>query len=104
MVGEFARVCMQTWALGALPLGGPRLWFTVGIAGAVSMTPMYGAARALGAGAMSLPLAYGGANVVALAFAAMTMSRRGVTLAGRDLIVLTVGLCGLAALAAALTR
>jgi O-antigen/teichoic acid export membrane protein len=104
MVGEFARVCMQTWALGALPLGGPRLWFTVGIAGAVSMTPLYAAARALGAGAMSLPLAYGGANVVALAFAAMTMSRRGVTLGGRDLVVLAVGLCGLAALAAALTR
>ena len=65
-----ARVCAQTWALGALPLGGVRLWFPIGLTGNLSMPLVYSAARALGAGAMSLPFAYGTAGVVLLVFAA----------------------------------
>jgi len=104
LVGEFARVCVQIWALGALPLGGVRLWFPIGLAGTLAMPLVYVAARALGAGTMSLPWAYGGAHVLSLAFTATAMSRRGVTLAGRDLALLAAALAGLAALAAALTR
>lgn len=104
LVGEFARVCVQIWALGALPLGGVRLWFPIGLAGTIAMPLVYAAARALGAGAMSLPFAYGGAHVLSLAFAATAMSRRGVTLGGRDLALLAAALAGLAALAIALAR
>ena len=104
LVGEFARVGVQTWALGALPLGGVRLWIPIGLAGTVSMPLVYVVARSLGAGAMSLPYAYGGAHVLSLAFTATTMSRRGVTLGGRDLALLAVALATLAALAVALTR
>jgi hypothetical protein len=68
------------------------------------MPLVYTTARALGAGAMSLPCAYAGAHLLSLTFAAATMSRRGVTLAGRDLALLGAALAGLAALAAALTR
>ena len=57
------------------------------------------AARALGAGAMSLPCAYAGAHVLSLAFAAVAMSRRGVTLGLRDLSLLAAALIGLASLA-----
>jgi len=99
LVGEFARVCVQTWALGALPLGGVRLWFPIGVAGTVAMPLTYAAARALGAGAMSLPCAYAGAHVLSLAFAAVAMSRRGVTLGLRDLSLLAAALIGLASLA-----
>jgi O-antigen/teichoic acid export membrane protein len=104
LVGEFARVCVQIWALGALPLGGVRLWFPIGLAGTIGMPLVYIAARALGAGTMSLPYAYGGAHVLSLAFTAAAMSRRGVTLGARDLALLAVALGGLAALAFALTR
>jgi O-antigen/teichoic acid export membrane protein len=104
LVGEFARVGVLTWGLGALPLGGVRLWFPIGIAPTIAMPLVYGMARALGAGAMSLPLAYGGANTLALAFTAATMSRRGVTLGGRDLALLVVAIAGLAGLAFVLKR
>ena len=104
LLGEFARVSTQTWALGALPLGGVRLWFPIGVVAASSMPLAYTAARALGAGAMSLPYAYAAAHLLSLAFAAAIMSRRGVTLAARDLALLGAALAGLAALAAALAR
>jgi O-antigen/teichoic acid export membrane protein len=104
MVGEFAKVCVQIWGLGALPLAGVRLWFPIGVAGTIAMPLVYMGARAAGAGVMSLPFAYGGAQVLSLAFAAVTMSRRGVTLGVRDLALMAAGLVGLGALAFTLTR
>jgi O-antigen/teichoic acid export membrane protein len=104
MVGEFAKVGVQIWALGALPLAGVRLWFPIGLTQSISMPLTYAAARAAGAGDMSLPYAYGGAHLLSLAVAGTLMSRRGVTLGARDLALLATGLAGLAALALALTR
>ena len=104
MLGEFGKVGVQTWALGALPLAGVRLWFPIGLAGTVSMPLVYTAARVMGAGAMSLPFAYGVAGLLSLAFTALAMSRRGVTLAARDVTLLAAAVAGLAALTFVLGR
>lgn len=104
MLGEFGKVCMQTWALGALPLGGVRLWFPLGLVTIASMAIGYPLANRLGAGVMSLPYAYAASGLVALGFAAVRMSRRGVTLAARDLVAPLVTFAVLAALALTLGR
>lgn len=98
LVGEYGKVAMQVWALGALPLGGVRLWFPLGLAWPLSMAAAYAVAHAAGAGVMELPYAYAATGAVALAFTAWTMSARGVTLRPRDA---ALGFGGLAALAAA---
>jgi len=98
LVGEFGKVAMQVWALGALPLGGLRLWFPLGLAWPLGMAACYAAAHAAGAGAMELPYAYAGTGTLALALTAWRMSRRGVTLRAHDA---ALGFGGLAALAAA---
>lgn len=99
MLGDFAKVALLTWALGALPLGGVRLWFPIGVSWPVGMVASYLAARAAGAHALSLPIAYGGAGLFSLTCAALMMSGRGVTLRGRDLAILAAGLAALGAVA-----
>ncbi len=104
LFGEFAKVGMQVWALGALPLGGTRLLFPIGISYPLAMAVAYRASTLAGAGAMSVAYAYAAAGVVGLAVTAVLMGRRGVTLAPRDWGVLLAGLAALAALASWVAR
>jgi Na+-driven multidrug efflux pump len=99
LFGEFCKVGMQVWALGALSVGGVRLWAPIGFAYTATMALGYVLATHLGAGAYSLPYAYAAAGVVGLATAGLLMSRRGVTLAGRDALLLAVSLAALGGLA-----
>jgi hypothetical protein len=102
MFGEFAKLCMQVWALGALPLGGVRLWFPLGAAYVAGLATCYAGAAALGFGSLSLPLGYAGGGLVALAAVAVVMSRRGVGLGARDGAITLTALAGLALLAGAI--
>lgn len=104
LFGEFTRVATQTWALGALPLGGVRLWVPIGVAGWAGMVVVYVVARALGLGERSLAVAYAGGGLLALLVTAALMGRRGVTLAARDLAALALALAALGALAAWVAR
>ncbi len=99
LVGEFAKVGVQVWALGALPIGGVRLWVPIGVAGAIGMGAGYAIAVAAGAGALALPYAYAAGNGFALLVTGALMSARGVTLRGRDLAALAGGLALLVLLA-----
>jgi O-antigen/teichoic acid export membrane protein len=103
MVGEYGKVVLMTWSLGALPLGGVRLWVPIGVSWALGTLISYVIANAAGAGALSLPLAYAGAGVLAVPWTAVLMSRRGVTLDRRGLVLLVAGWLALAALAARAT-
>jgi hypothetical protein len=97
--GEFARVAMQTWALGSLPLGGVRLWLPIVLSTPVVLLVAYPVFLALGAGTASLPLAYATAGFATLAVAAVRMSRRGVTLARLQVLMLLLTIAALGALA-----
>jgi O-antigen/teichoic acid export membrane protein len=101
MAGEFARVVVQVWALGALPLGGVRLWMPVGVASTASLAIAYLIFHAAGAGMLSLPLAYASGSVVSLAFTAWWMGRRGVAPTVTGGAVLAATLLGLLLLARA---
>jgi PST family polysaccharide transporter len=99
LLGELARVAMQTWALASLPLGGVRLWLPILLASPVALIASYPAWVAAGAGAVSLPLAYASAGLASLAAAGVAMSRRGVTLGARHVAAIVGSLALLAALA-----
>jgi O-antigen/teichoic acid export membrane protein len=99
MFGEFAKVGMQAWMFGALPLGGLRLFMPLGASYPLAMAVGYAAATALGAGRMSVPAAYAFAACTALTVSGIVMSARGVAFTPRALLVLGLGLVGLAALA-----
>jgi hypothetical protein len=102
LFGEFAKVGMQAWMLGALPLGGVRLFMPLGLAYVAAFAAGYAGATALGFGAMSLAAAYAFAGVFALVLAGVVMTVRGVPLTPRGLLLLLGALAGLAALAATL--
>lgn len=99
LYGEFAKVAMQAWMFGALPLGGVRLFFPLGVSYPLSMIAGYATARALGLGPMSLAAAYAFAGTFSLALSGAVMSARGVPFTANGLLVLLAGLAGLAALA-----
>lgn len=99
LFGEFCKVGMQVWALGALSVGGVRLWAPIGFAYTTTVAVGYVVATHFGAGAYSLPYAYAAAGVVGLGAAGLLMSRRGVTLGGRDAALLAVTLGALGSLA-----
>jgi O-antigen/teichoic acid export membrane protein len=98
MTGEFAKVVIQTWALGALPLGGVRLWIPIGVSWPVGMAIAYLGARALGVTTLSLPIAYAGAGALSLAYAAWMMSGRRIVPRARDVVMVVAGFLALAAL------
>ena len=84
LFGEFGRVCAQTIALGALPLGGARLWVRIGVVQPLSLAATYAAFTAWGAGTLSLPMAYAAAGAITFAAGLAMMARDGVTLRARD--------------------
>ena len=99
LLGEFGRVGMQVWMLGALPLGGVRLYTPIALSYPVTLVASYAALHAAGSGGQSLPKAYAAAGLVAFLVAGWTMSRRGVTLGARELGTTLLGggaLCALA--------
>src|SRR5262249_58792827 len=55
LLGEFCRIAMQAWVLGALSVGGVRLWAPVGLGYTTAVAVGYALATRLGAGAYSLP-------------------------------------------------
>ena len=91
LVGEYGRVGLVLWALGALPLGGTRLWFPLTLLISVSVAISYAIATSAGAGLMSFPIAYAGAGLVSTLVGGAIMSRRGVTVGARDLLVFVLG-------------
>ena len=97
--GEFCRVGMNTWAVGALPIGGARLWLPIGLAPSIGLALSYAFLSRAGVGTLSLPLAYAGAGLFSLCFGGIAMSRAGVTLTKRDLAVALGSALALAALA-----
>jgi antigen flippase len=103
LFGEFGKLAGQTWALGALPLGGTRTWLRTGLAfplGMLAAYPLLAAADPL----TRLPMAYAAGGVCSVLAAGWVMSRRGVTPGGREIAALAVALAGLGALAAAVAR
>ena len=97
--GEFCRVGMNAWAVGALPIGGARLWLPIGIAPSIGLAVSYAFLSHANLGTLSLPLAYAGAGLFSLCFGGIAMSRAGVTLTKRDLGVALGCALALAALA-----
>ncbi len=100
LLGEFGRIGMQVWMLGALPLGGVRLYAPIALSYPATLAAAYAAFHAAGAGEQSLPKAYAAAGLVSLLVAGAMMSRRGVTLGARELGAVLLGgavLCALAA-------
>ena len=104
LVGEFAKVGTLTWTLGALPLGGVRLWVGIGLLAPPALAVAYGLATHLGAGPMSLPYAYASAGVATLGYAAFRMSGRAVTLSPGAIAIAAAGILALALLAFAAAR
>jgi hypothetical protein len=97
--GEFCRVGMNAWAVGALPIGGARLWLPIGLAPSIGLALSYALLAHAPLGALSLPLAYAGAGLFSLCFGGIAMSRAGITLARRDVAFALVAALALAALA-----
>lgn len=102
LVGEYSKIAMQAWVIGAISIGGVALWLPTGLVYTATMLVTYAVASAFGAGAYALPFAYAAAGFGGFAFTGVTLSRRGVTLAGRDLAWFAGTLAALVALA--LTR
>lgn len=82
--GEFCRVGMNAWAVGALPIGGARLWLPIGLAPSIGLALSYALLSHAPLGTLSLPLAYAGAGLFSLCFGGVAMSRAGVTLSKKD--------------------
>ncbi len=104
LVGEFLRVGMNAWAVGALPIGGAKLWLPIGLLPSIGLALSYLALSGAGLGALSVPIAYVGAGSFSLCLGGIAMSRAGVTISRRDIGVVVVCAIGLAALAFQLTR
>jgi len=99
LVGEFGKVAMQTWMLGALPLRGPRQVVAISIVYPAALAAAYAGFTQGGAGALSLPWAYAVAGVVGLISSGVGMSLVGVRLAPRQIAVAIAALAALTALA-----
>jgi hypothetical protein len=104
LFGEFAKVGMQAWMFGSLPLGGIWLFVPLGVSYPLAMALGYVVALRLGLGPMSVAAAYAFAGVTALAVSGVVMTARGVPLTPRGLLVLAAGLAGLFGLAWVRTR
>ena len=100
MVGEFGKVVVMTWSLGALRTGGVRLWVPIGASWATGIVISYVIARIAGAGVMALPYGYAGAGLLSVAWTALLMTRRGVSLDRRAVALIVLAGLALAALAA----
>jgi len=98
LFGEFCRVAVQAWALGALPLAGTGLWFAIGIAQPVAIAVLYAVFVSHGAGEMSLAYAYASAGLVTLLVAIVGMRSRGVSMGRREGLALVLALAFLAVL------
>ncbi|HEY6050794.1 MAG TPA: oligosaccharide flippase family protein, partial [Thermoanaerobaculia bacterium] len=72
--GEFCRVGMNAWAVGALPIGGARLWLPIGLAPSIGLALSYALLAHAPVGPLSLPLAYAGAGLFSLCFGGIAMS------------------------------
>jgi O-antigen/teichoic acid export membrane protein len=88
LFGEFCRVAVQAWALGALPLAGTGLWFAIGVSQPLSVAALYALFASRGVGEMSLPYAYASAGLVTLLVAIVGMRSRGVSMGKREGIAL----------------
>jgi hypothetical protein len=99
LLGEYGRVGMQVWMLGALPLGGVRLLAPISVSYPLSLAAAYAVFSARGPDVTSLPRAYAVAGLVSLVTAGWFMSRRGVTLGARELLALAAGAALLVSLA-----
>ena len=99
VVGEYGRIGLLTWALGSLPLGGPRLWLPLALLFPATLGVAYAVSVASGAGILSMPRAYAAAGLIAALVGGMIMSRRGVTLRVRDLAIFLGGAGALVLLA-----
>ena len=99
LVGEFGRISLITVSLGALPVGGVKLWFPISLVFPATLATAYAAFTASGAGPLSLPKAYAVAGLTAALVGGVLMGRRGVTLRARDLAVFAAGAAGLFLLA-----
>ncbi len=97
--GEFCRVGMNVWALGALPVGGAKLWLPIALAPSVGLALSYAVLSRSLQGPMSLPFAYAGAGLFSLCYVGIAMGRAGVRLGGKDVVLSLVCAAGLAALA-----
>ncbi len=97
--GELGRVAVQIAALGALALGGTRLWLAIAVSQPILLSAAYAYFVARGAGEQSLPSAYATAAWATLLVALALLARRGVTLDGRALLLLVAG-CALLGLLA----
>ena len=97
--GEFCRVGMNAWAVGALPTGGAKLWLPIGVSPAIGLALSYAFLSHANLGTLSLPLAYGGAGLFSLCFGGIAMRRAGVTLTKQDVGVVLGCALALAALA-----
>jgi O-antigen/teichoic acid export membrane protein len=104
LFGEFGRVAAQTIGIGALAVGGTRLWFSIGVTQPVGMAAFYAWFLSRGADAESLPLAYAAAGWCSFAAALLLLARRGVTLDGRGHLLVVVSFAVLATLARFLAR
>ncbi len=104
LVGEFGRIGLVTWALGALPLGGAKLWFPISLVFPGTLAISYAAFVVSGAGPLSMPKAYAVAGISAACVGGAIMSRRGVTLGVRDVLVFAVGAAALIGLAVSAMR
>ncbi|HEY7727649.1 MAG TPA: hypothetical protein VID50_04285, partial [Candidatus Eisenbacteria bacterium] len=104
LLGEFGRVGMQVWMLGALPLGGVRLLAPISLSFPLSLGVAYAGFCHAGAGPSSLPRAYAVAGGCSLLAAGWLMSRRGVTLGSREWLALAAGAALLAPVALVLLR
>ena len=99
VVGEYGRIGLLTWALGSLPLGGPRLWLPLALLFPATLGVAYAVSVASGAGILSMPKAYAISGLAAPLVGGMIMSRRGVTLRVRDLAIFLGGAGALVLLA-----
>ena len=104
LLGEYGRVGMQVLLLGALPVGGLRLYAPIAIAFPTAFAASYAVFTATGSGTLSLPRAYAAAGLVAVIAAAAIMSRRGVTLGAREALALAGGALLLAGVASRVLR
>lgn len=96
--GEMGRVAVQAVGLGALAVGGTRLWFAIGITQPLALAAAYVWFSHGGGGAESLPLAYASGGWITLLVALALLARRGVTLHGRGLALIALAFAALALL------
>jgi hypothetical protein len=99
LFGEMGRVAVQTVGLGALAVGGTRLWFAIGVTQPIALAGAYLFFARAGTGAASLPYAYATAGWVSLAVALILLARKGITLHGRGLALAAFAFLALGALA-----